>query len=119
MLIGELASTTGVSTKTLRYYEAEGLLTEPDRTPGGYRAHTEHAVGRVNFLRQAQAAGLALAQIGQILAVRDEVDRRLEELHRTRRELLALRRRLDVLDPIDCHDQAICAAVSPVVGDPD
>ncbi|QBI18795.1 heavy metal-responsive transcriptional regulator [Egibacter rhizosphaerae] len=129
MLIGELAAATGTSAKTLRFYEAEGLLAEPDRTPAGYRDYPDAAIGRVGFIRQAQAAGLTLAQITQVLAVRDgghppcahvadlvehrlgEVTRRLDELERTRAELLALRQRLAALDPIDCHDDTICAAV--------
>lgn len=129
MLIGELATATGVTTKTLRFYEAEELLPEPDRTAAGYRDYPATAVDRVAFIRQAQAAGLTLAQIGQVLAIRDggdppcahvaelvddrleEVARRLDELERTRTELLALRGRLDRLDPAACHDGAICAAI--------
>ena len=129
MLIGELAAATGTSAKTLRFYEAEELLAEPDRTAAGYRDYPEEAVARVAFIRRAQAAGLTLAQIAQILAVRDdgqppcahvaelvaqrleEVTRRLDELARTRAELLALRERLAALDPVDCRDDTICAAI--------
>jgi DNA-binding transcriptional MerR regulator len=71
MLIGELATATGVSTKTLRFYEADGLLFEPDRTSAGYRDCADTAIDRVVFIRQAQAAGLTLAQIRQILTIRD------------------------------------------------
>ncbi|MEX2549002.1 MAG: heavy metal-responsive transcriptional regulator [Nitriliruptoraceae bacterium] len=129
MLIGELAGATGVTAKTLRFYEADGLLPEPVRTSGGYRDYPSEAVRRVTFIRQAQAAGLTLAQIREILAIRDdghppcghvaelveerlsEVERRLEELERTRRELLALRRRLEGLDPSDCGGGTVCAAI--------
>lgn len=132
MRIGELATATGVTTKTLRFYESQGLLAEPGRTPAGYRDYPDAAIGRVAFIRQAQTAGLTLAQIAQILAVRDdghppcghvaelvehrldEVTRRLDELERTRAELLALRQRLSTLDPDDCHDDAICAAIPAV-----
>ncbi len=129
MLIGEVAHATGVTAKTLRFYESDGLLPEPARTAGGYRDYPTEAVGRVTFIRQAQAAGLTLAQIREILAVRDdgqppcehvaalvgerlrEVERRLEELQGTRRELLALRQRLDELDPADCGVGTVCAAI--------
>jgi DNA-binding transcriptional MerR regulator len=129
MRIGQLATATGVTAKTLRFYEAEGLLPEPDRTPAGYRDYPADATGRVAFIRQAQAAGLTLAQIGQILAIRDhgqppcqhvaalvdqrldDVTHRLAELEQTRDELLALRDRLTDLDPADCHDTDICAAI--------
>ncbi len=130
MRIGRLADATDVSTKTLRFYEAEGLLPEPARSPAGYRDYSEEAADRVLFIRRAQAAGLTLTQIGQILAIRDDgrppcdhvshlVEQRLEEvcerlaqLERTRTELLALRDRLTDLDPADCGDDDICAAIS-------
>jgi DNA-binding transcriptional MerR regulator len=130
MRIGEVARATGVSTKTLRFYEAEGLLPEPNRTASGYRDYHPDVVGRVTFVRQAQSAGLTLAQIGEVLAIRDggqppcehvaalveqrldEVNRRLAELERTRRDLLALRHRLDDLDPSECRDGDICVAIS-------
>jgi DNA-binding transcriptional MerR regulator len=128
MLIGELATATVVSTKTLRFYETDGLLPEPDRTPAGYRDYTDTVIDRVVFIRQAQAAGLTLAQIRQILTTRDggqppcdhvadlvdqrigQLDRRLAELEHTRAELLALRGRLDTFDPADCRDD-ICIAI--------
>ena len=45
MLIGELATRVDVTTKTLRFYEGQGLLPPPRRTPAGYRDYDEHAVG--------------------------------------------------------------------------
>ncbi len=72
MLIGELA-TTGVSTKTLRCCEADGLLPEPERTPAGYRDYADTSIDRVGFIRQAQAAGLTFAQIREILTIRDDI----------------------------------------------
>lgn len=133
MLIGELATATGVRTGTLRFYESEGLLPEPERTAAGYRDYPASATTRVGFIRRARAAGLALAQIREILDIRDgglppchhvaelvdhrldEVARRLRELERTRRELLAVRDRVNGLDPTDCLDETICAAIPPPV----
>lgn len=130
MLIGELASETGVSARTLRFYEADGLLPEPARTAGGYRDYDPDIVERVTFIRQAQAAGLTLAEIREILAVRDggeppcdhvaqfvasrleQVTERIEELERTRQQLLGLRDRLADLDPAECGDGRICVAIS-------
>lgn len=136
MLIGELARATGVSTKTLRFYEVQRLLAAPARTPSGYRDYRPTAIDRVAFIRRAQGAGLTLAQIGEILAIRDggqppcdhvavlverrlaEVAARLEELERTRDELRALRERLHDLDPSRCSQDAICAAVGTGRGRP-
>jgi DNA-binding transcriptional MerR regulator len=46
MKISELASRTGTTTKTLRFYEDAGLLPEPDRTPNGYRVYDDGAIVR-------------------------------------------------------------------------
>lgn len=130
MLIGEVAHATGVTTKTLRYYERQGLLHEPARTAGGYRDYQAAVVDQVGFIEQAQAAGLTLAQIGEILQIRDggrapcgrvatlvdirlvEVEQRLAELEHTRAQLRGLRDRLDDLAPDSCPPTEICVAVS-------
>ncbi len=129
MLIGELADATGTTTKTLRYYEGEGLLAAPERTPGGYRDYPPDAVERVTFIRHAQASGLTLRQIREVLMVRDgglapcghvatfvnerlkDVKERIRELEHTRRQLLVLRRRLRDLDPKQCDADAVCSAI--------
>ncbi|MFF8259498.1 MerR family transcriptional regulator [Streptomyces virginiae] len=72
MRIGELAARTGVGERSLRYYEAQGLLA-CDRTPGGHRDFSERAVDRVIRIQELYAAGLNSAKIGQILpCMRDE-----------------------------------------------
>ena len=127
--IGQLADAAGVTAKTVRYYESEGLLREPDRTPSGYRDYSADVVDRLAFIRSAQAAGLTLRQIREILEVRDggrapchhvaglvahrldEVERRLQELQQTREQLRRLKQRLDGLDPAVCPPSAICAAI--------
>jgi DNA-binding transcriptional MerR regulator len=134
MRIGELATAAGVSAKTVRYYESEGLLPEPRRAPNGYRDFDPADVERVIFVRQAQAAGLTLRQIREVLAIRDdgrppcahvadlvdarlaEVEQRLGMLRDTRRRLLDVRERLDGLDPADCPPGSICAAI-PTAGE--
>jgi DNA-binding transcriptional MerR regulator len=58
MRIGELASRTGVTTRMLRYYEEQGLLS-PERQANGYRSYPESAVLRVEQVRDLLAAGLS------------------------------------------------------------
>ncbi|HVL99828.1 MAG TPA: heavy metal-responsive transcriptional regulator [Egibacteraceae bacterium] len=130
MLIGALADATGVPAKTLRYWEAQGLLREPARTHGGYRDYPDDTAERVAFIRHAQAAGLTLRQIREIVAIRDggkapcahaadlvderltEVEARLRELEETRTALRGLRRRLRALDPADCDPASVCSAIT-------
>lgn len=65
--IGELASQTNVGIDTLRYYERRGLLQEPERSPGGYRAYRAETVRRVRFIRRAQELGFTLQEIADLL----------------------------------------------------
>ena len=131
MLIGEVAGTTGVTTKTLRYCEDEGLLQEPGRTPGGYRDYPADVVARVEFIRHAQAAGLTLRQIREVLTIHDDgqapcvhvaelvadrladAERRLHELRKTRAQLRKIHQRLGDLDPAQCQPTSICSAIQP------
>ncbi|MDE0805039.1 MAG: heavy metal-responsive transcriptional regulator [Acidimicrobiales bacterium] len=121
MRIGALADMTGVPTKTIRYWESEGLIPAPARTPSGYRSYSPGAAERLDFIRHSQAAGLTLKQIRQILDISDdgkppcehvatavadrlaEVDARLAELHANRTHLEQLAQRAATQDPTNCE----------------
>jgi len=62
MKIGELASATGLSRDTLRFYEKRGLL-HPRRRDNGYRDYPFEAVQWLCYLRSAQQLGFTLAEI--------------------------------------------------------
>ncbi|MFD5027526.1 MerR family transcriptional regulator [Streptomyces sp. NPDC058373] len=66
MRIGELARRSGVSERSLRYYEQQRLLS-PDRTPGGHRDYPEQAVDRVIRIQELLAAGLCTTKIATLL----------------------------------------------------
>ncbi|OLT22894.1 MerR family transcriptional regulator [Pseudonocardia sp. CNS-139] len=66
MRIGELAERTGVSERSLRYYEEQGMLSA-ERTPGGQREYPEAAVARVILVQELYAAGLASRKIAALL----------------------------------------------------
>ncbi|MEU5421579.1 MerR family transcriptional regulator [Streptomyces sp. NPDC001407] len=66
MLIGELSRRTGVSPRSLRYYEAQGLLTAR-RGPNGYRAYDEETVVTVRQVRALLDAGLSTEVIRSVL----------------------------------------------------
>ncbi|HSH60988.1 MAG TPA: MerR family transcriptional regulator [Acidimicrobiales bacterium] len=72
MLIGELAERSVVPAKTIRYYEVLDILPPARRTVGGYRDYDDAAVDRLRFVRAAQAAGLTLAEIRNVVALRDD-----------------------------------------------
>ena len=130
MRIGELAVQGGVTAKTIRFYESRGLLAAPQRRPNGYREYGPDAVERLRFIRDSQAAGLTLAETGEILRMKDEgrgtchhtqalldkhladIDRQIDSLLAARTELTALARRAQQLDPQLCTDPNSCQVLS-------
>ena len=68
--IGQLAKLAGVSSDTVRFYERDGLLVRPERSPAGYRIYDEVALKRLRFIKQAQALGFSLDEIRRILSLR-------------------------------------------------
>lgn len=111
--IGELAAATGVPRSTLRFYERRGILPPPARTPSGYRAYDREAIDQVRFVRKAQAVGLRLADVRDVLRaaaagrspcahVRRRLEVRLREVERQLAELRSLRSALqDALGRLD------------------
>lgn len=67
MRTSELAGRAGVNTETLRYYERRGLLTEPPRTPGGYRDYPSDALDLLRFIKRAQELGFSLDEIEELV----------------------------------------------------
>ena len=66
MRIGELARSTGISERALRYYEEQGLL-RPVRLPSGYREYQEADIRRVHSIRTLLSARLNTATIAEVL----------------------------------------------------
>ncbi len=126
--IGEVATRTGVSIDTLRYYERLKLLPRARRSPGGFRLFTGDHVERVQFIKQAQELGFSLEEIKGLLAtggadecrkVRNllqlklsELDDRLKAMKRFRG---VLARHLSACDEeLERHGESACCPV--VVG---
>jgi DNA-binding transcriptional MerR regulator len=112
--------------RTIRFYEQSGLLPAPSRTPAGYRSYDQDAVTRLRFVRSAQALGLSLAEIADVLRIRDHqgapcsyvaelldthigaLDRRIKELTALRDELRARRPLGTAPDPVRCQPDQVC-----------
>ena len=62
-----MAALAAVNPQTLRYYERRGLLAQPLRSPGGYRAYPAEAVRRVRFIKRAQELGFTLGEVETLL----------------------------------------------------
>lgn len=93
--IGELAKLMGISVRTLRYYDAIGLLRPSAVTPAGYRSYDERAMETLQQILFFRELGFPLSEIGEILK-HPEYDKR-QALKRRRELLLLERARLDAL----------------------
>lgn len=69
MKIGHLATIVGIDIQTLRYYESQGLLAQPQRLANGYRDYPNTAIDSLNFIKKAKLVGFTLKEIKQLLAI--------------------------------------------------
>jgi MerR family transcriptional regulator, copper efflux regulator len=79
---GALAKQANVNTETLRYYEREGLLPEPERTESGYRLYADEDVKRVRFIKRAQELGFSLKEVKELLALKLDASQSAREVKR-------------------------------------
>jgi len=63
LTIGQVAKTSGVAAKTIRYYEQIGVLPAPSRAASGYRLYDQPGIERLRFIRRARSLGLPLQQL--------------------------------------------------------
>ena len=103
--IGEVATRSGLNPRTLRYYEALGVLPSPSREANGYRRYSPETLELLAFIRQAQGLGFTLEEIKEVLAIRHRGEvpcthvrsllrQKAVELDRKLADLVALRRRI-------------------------
>jgi DNA-binding transcriptional MerR regulator len=129
MRIGELAAATGATTKTLRFYEESGLLPPTDRAANGYRDYGPEALSRLDFIRRGRAAGLTLAQIREVIDIREAgdepchhvhqllterlvaIDRQIADLQVLRAALIQRRDQAGAADPSTCPPDSVCRYV--------
>ncbi|MBG21318.1 MAG: Cu(I)-responsive transcriptional regulator [Rhizobiales bacterium] len=107
MNIGEVARSTGLPAKTIRYYEEIDLVI-PSRADNGYRDYASEDVHRLSFIQRARSLGFSIDECRMLLSLYDdkarassdvkslalskitEVDRKIEELRALRATLKTL-----------------------------
>src|ERR1700761_591293 len=116
MAIGEVAERAGMSTSRIRYYEARGLLPEPERA-AGKRRYTDEVFRRLAIIDAAQRVGFTLEEIRDLLGSRDQpAHERLRQLAMLKLpeldELIAratsVRRVLKICSRCDCESIDVC-----------
>ncbi|GKW02853.1 transcriptional regulator [Pectobacterium carotovorum subsp. carotovorum] len=108
MNISDVAKKTGLSSKTIRFYEEKELLTTPLRSENGYRSYDDHHVEELTLLRQARQVGFNLDECRELVTLFNdplrrssdvkartlqkvqEIEMHIEELKAMREHLLAL-----------------------------
>lgn len=103
--IGEVSQASGIGIEALRFYERSGLLGKPVRSQSNYRLYDEGVLERLAFIKKAQTLGFSLDEIKRIISdaqsgaspcddVREIVRRRLDELDERMREMKRYRKEL-------------------------
>jgi Hg(II)-responsive transcriptional regulator len=106
--IGQVAREAGIGVETVRFYEREGLLEEPERRQSGYRQFQQEAIDRLRFIKQAQRLGFTLREVRELLSLKldprstrseireravakvADIDKRIAELKRMKKALAPL-----------------------------
>jgi MerR family mercuric resistance operon transcriptional regulator len=71
LTIGQVAQRAGMGIETVRFYEREGLLNRPARSPSsGYRLYEEDVIARLLFILRAKELGFTLTEIKELLSLR-------------------------------------------------
>jgi DNA-binding transcriptional MerR regulator len=125
MRIGEVAERAGVSVRSLRYYEEQGLLTST-RSPSGQRHYAEDAVERVQLLQRLYTAGLSSRTIAELLPCVDSpsdansdaaFERMIQERDRLGAHIDELLHARDTLDRVIAanrdHRRAMAGSTAP------
>jgi len=107
--IGEVAERTGVTQRTLRFYEEKGLLKPPERMDGGFRLYSEADINTIEFIKRLQdLLGFTLSEIKEMVEAEDlrqqilatfRPDRELPARKKRAEQIItSLERQLDVVD---------------------
>lgn len=126
--IGEVSRLSGVTIETIRYYEREGVLPNPERSGSGRRMYSRDGLARVRFVKRSRDLGFTIAetralldltaQTGQTCAQvkpiaqshRDAVDEKI-------RQLRSMRKALDDLIQECSRDQGDCPILDMLMSD--
>lgn len=117
MQIGELSKKSGFNIETIRFYEKEGLLSAPGRSPAGYRLYKENHVEQLFFIKHCRILNISLSDIKMLLdlkqrkltdcrEVNDLIEKQLELVKQKRKDLKKLETQLTSLSKL-CHGSTI------------
>lgn len=108
MKIGELSKTSGCSVQTIRYYEKEGLLSDPERSEGNFRLYSNKALKELEFVKHCRSLDIPLNDIKRLIELKNKpeescssvnalIDQQLELVNQRMKELNALKKELKLM----------------------
>lgn len=131
MNISKVAKLTGISAKTIRYYESIDLMPEPMRADNGYRDYSDKDVEILKFIQSARKMGFALKDVANLLQlwqdknrasrdVRELAERHIEDVENRILELQNIRDTLKNLVEC-CHgdDRPDCPILNSFIKEDD
>ena len=129
MKIGEAARASGVSAKTIRYYESIGLIPRPSRSESGYRSFVQMDIDTLRFVQRARSLGFSVKDVSRLLdlwrdrsrvssAVKTLATEQLGEIDRKIDELRSMRDTLEHMAK-QCHgdQRPDCPILDGIAGD--
>jgi len=119
--IGELSKASGLSVKTIRYYEDLGLIHAVKRTKGGFRLfEKETTLIRLQFIKQAQSLGMSLEEIGEFLKVRDRGDLPCHEVkQKLQDKATQIDQQIQALQHLQTQIKSLLAGADPILENPE
>jgi MerR family copper efflux transcriptional regulator len=72
LTIGKIARQAALGIETVRFYEKQGLLLEPQRSSSNYRLYPEEEVARLRFIKRAKELGFSLREVRELLQLHDD-----------------------------------------------
>jgi MerR family copper efflux transcriptional regulator len=131
MKISQLAKQTGLSTKTIRYYESIDLISKPERADNGYRSYEQKDVDILNFIQSSRKMGFSLKDVKSLLALWQDKNRasrdvrilaqnHIEEIEERIKELQSIRNTLkNLMDSCHGDDRPDCPILTGLSKDAD
>lgn len=131
MNIGNAASESGVTAKTIRYYESIGLIPPATRAENGYRNYTEFDVETLRFIQHSRRLGFSVKDVGNLLELWGDKDRssadvkalaleHISEVEQRIKELETIRRTLiDLTDRCHGDDRPECPILDDLATGPE
>ena len=100
--VGQMSKASQIKTVTIRYYESQGLIRNPPRTPGGYRVYNDADLDRLLFIRRSRQLGFSIESIRELLGLADQADSPCVDVNaKVTQHLVDVRKRLQQLRSLE------------------